>query len=214
MSRAAVAGRFRFWSAEVGWRRGLRVWAVMVVTFVGLSLATAGLDALVLSPAQWRWSPPSVPSLLGGLLVAMFLDAGALLEENGWRGYARPLLLRRYRPVTASLVLGSAWAAWHYPVKYDAIVDYGWAGGTLYLATFTVKIVLLTLVMTFFWRRAGESTVLAVAMHGLSDDSLRLQGELLGDSAALAVTSELTICAPLAVVALVLLVRTRGRLGG
>src|SRR3712207_4175290 len=34
---------YRFWSGEVGRRRRLRVWGVMVFTFVGMSLATAAL---------------------------------------------------------------------------------------------------------------------------------------------------------------------------
>lgn len=213
-SLADVASRFRFWSRDVGARRGAAVWLQMIAAFVALSLATAGLNLLVLGPQEHRFVPPaSALALVGGLLVALFLDAGALFEENGWRGYALPLLLRRHGPVVASLVLGVAWAAWHYPVKYNAFLDYGPVGGAAYLGAFTLKIVLLTLVMTYFWQRAGQSTILAIAMHGLSNDSLRLQGELLGDSLRVAVLSELTISAPLAVLALALVLGTRGRLG-
>lgn len=212
-SLAAVRARFRPWSSGVGTRRGLLVWARMLAVFLGLSLATAGLDSLWLRPAEHVWDPPALSfGLLGALLVAMFLDAGALLEENGWRGYALPVLRQVYGPLAASLVLGLAWAAWHYPVKYNALTDYG-VGGIAYLAAFTLKIVLLTVVMTYFWQRAGQSTLLAVAMHGLSNDSLRLQGRLVGDSLRLSVISELTIALPLAVVAVVLVWRTRGRLG-
>ncbi len=150
--------------------------------------------------------------LLGALLIAMFLDAGALLEENGWRGYALPLLLRRRSPLAASVILGLAWAAWHYPVKYNAITDYG-LGGVAYLGTFTLKIVLLTILITYFWQRVGQGTIIAIAMHGLSNDSLRLQGELIGDSLRLSILSEVTICLPLAASAAALLRRTRGRLG-
>lgn len=212
-SLAAVRARFRPWSSGVGARRGLIVWAQMVSLSVILSLTTAGLDSFWLRPEEHTFTTPRLSlGLLGALLVAMFLDAGALLEENGWRGYALPLLRQRHCPLVASLVLGVAWAAWHYPVKYNAITDYG-IGGFGYLGAFTLKIVLLTIVMTYFWQRAGQSTLLAVAMHGLSNDSLRLQGELVGDSLRLSVVSELTIAMPLAVAAAVLLWRTRGRLG-
>jgi uncharacterized protein len=164
----------------------------------------------VLEPREW--APPDRSfGLLGGLVVAMFLDAGAVFEESGWRGYVLPLLLRRYGPVTASVVLGLAWAAWHYPVKYNAFTDYG-VGGLAYLAAFTLKIVLLSVVMTYFWHRAGRSTIIAIAMHGLSNDSLRLQGNLLGDTLRISVLSELTIALPLAVLAGGLVWRTRGRL--
>ncbi len=212
-SLRAVVARFRPWSAQVGARRGSLVWLQMTCLFVALSLATAALDTLWLRPGEHVWTAPRPSSaLLGSLLVAMFLDAGALLEENGWRGYALPLLLQRFSPLGASVVLGLAWAAWHYPVKCNAFTDYGF-GGFAYLGAFTLKIVLLTVVMTHFWRRAGQATLLAVAMHGLSNDSLRLQGELVGDSLRLSVVSELTIALPLAVAAAMLLLRTRGRLG-
>lgn len=162
---------------------------------------------------MYSWTvPASASALAAGLAVAMFLDAGAVFEENGWRGYALPLLLRRYSPVGASVLLGLAWAAWHYPVKYNALADYG-VRGIAYLAAFTLKIVLLTVVMTYFWQRTGQGTMIAIAMHGLSNDSLRLQGQLIGDSLRVSVLSELTICAPLAVVAVVLVAGTRGRLG-
>lgn len=211
-SLAAVAKRFRFWSAQVGRRAGLAVWGQMMVTFLGLSLATAALNAVLLPVGEWHWSPDLLSwGFVGALLFTVFLDAGALLEENGWHGYALPLL-RHHSPLVASLILGLAWASWHYPVKFNALTDYG-IGGLGYLAAFTVKIVLTTVVMTYFWRRAGQATIIAIAMHGLSNDSMRLQGQLIGDNLALSVVSELTISAPLAVVTALLLWRTRGRLG-
>lgn len=225
-SLRAVVALLRFRAPDVPRREALRVWATALLVLAGASLATAGLDAILLRPDEFRWPAlraDLVPgaAALGGpavgvvlaLVVTVCLDAGALFEENGWRGYALPLLLRRFGPVTASVVLGLAWATWHYPVKYGAFLDYGVAGGAAYLGAFTLKIVLLTIVITHFWQRVGGSTLLAIAMHGLSNDAVRLQGELLGDSLRVSVLSELTISAPLAVVAGYLVVRTRGRLG-
>lgn len=213
-SLRAVLSRLRFRGPGVSRRAGCLVWAQALAVLALASLATAGLDQLLLGPDEHRWPAvrtdlvPGLPGpalgFVAALLVTLALDGGALLEENGWRGFALPLLLRRYHPVTASLLLGLAWASWHYPVKYNALTDYGIAGGTGYLAAFTLKIVLLTFVITHFWQQVGGSTLLAVAMHGLSNDAVRLQGELLADSARVAVLSELTIAAPLAVVVAVL----------
>ncbi len=212
-SLSAVMARFRFWSKDLTPARGLLIWTQMLVLFVVLDLATAGLDHWWLGPQEYQWHAPRFTiGLLGALAVAMFLDAGALFEENGWRGYALPQLVTRHSPIRASVVLGLGWAAWHYPVKYNAITDYG-IGGLAYLAAFTLKIVLLTIVMTYFWQRAGQATIIAIAMHGLSNDSLRLQGELIGDSLHLSILSELAIAVPLAIAATVLAAATRGRLG-
>ena len=186
----------------------------MTATFIGASLATAALDAWLMPAGRWTWHGGwGWGGLALGLLVAMFLDLGAVFEENGWRGFALPRLLTRHSPVVASLVLGLMWAAWHYPVKYDAFTTYRLAG-LWYLAAFTLKIVVLTVVMTYFWQRAGQATILAIAMHGLSNDSLRLQGDLIGGPSLRAdVLSELTITIPLLAIALVVVVATRGRLG-
>jgi uncharacterized protein len=43
-------------------------------------------------------------------LLPLFLITN-LGEEIGWRGYALPLLLRRFNPLVASLILGLSWAA-------------------------------------------------------------------------------------------------------
>ncbi|WP_457208535.1 CPBP family intramembrane glutamic endopeptidase, partial [Nocardioides sp. P5_C9_2] len=108
-----VAGRFRPWSREVGVRRGLAVWLTAIVLFTACNVVS-GLLHLTFVPGDLAWQFSW--SMLVLLPVAMFLDAGALLEENGWRGFALPTLLRTHGPVAASLIVGLAWASWHYPV--------------------------------------------------------------------------------------------------
>ena len=38
------------------------------------------------------------------------------VEEFGWRGFALPLLQRKFAPVWAGLILGVIWGLWHLPV--------------------------------------------------------------------------------------------------
>lgn len=207
-----VARRFRFWSRRVGRRRGLRVWAAMTAVFVAMNLGTAGLNALTAGDDGFVWNVrPLVLPLLLGLLVAAFLDAGAVFEENGWRGFALPRLQQRYGPLTGSVVLGLMWAAWHLPVKFD-LFAYG-PPALLLVAVLTAKFVALTVVMTYFFNLAGGATVLAIAMHGLSNDSVRLGGFVFGADLEAYLTSEVNLLLPIAAVALVLVARTRGRLG-
>ena len=197
----AVGSRFRPWSKEVGARRGIRVWIVVVVVFSCCNLASGLLHrAFVPEDFTWHFSW----SMLALLPVAMFLDAGAVLEENGWRGFALPTLLRTQGPLAASLVVGLAWATWHFPVKYDAFLDYGLWGGLAYLGAFTIKIVAISVIITFFWARAGQATLLAIAMHGLSNDVARVGGLVDGNTWESSAISELDLAAPFIVVALVL----------
>ena len=121
----AVGRRLRPWSSEVGPRRGLQTWLVVVLVFTACNLASGVLHRAVV-PGHLEWH--LTWTTLALLAVAMFLDAGALLEENGWRGFALPVLLRSHGPLVASLIVGLAWATWHLPVKFDVLIDYGRAG--------------------------------------------------------------------------------------
>lgn len=210
----AVRRRWRPWSREVGRRRGLRVWAVTIVVFSGMNVASAGLHWLTLRDAGFEYSPPSVSlSFAAAFLVALFLDAGAVFEESAWRGFALPLLQARHTPLVASVVLGVLWSAWHVPVKFDLLLLHGLGGSAALFGVLTVKFVLLSVVMTHFCNRVGISVPLAIAMHGLSNDSVRLGGFVDTDVLADVVLSEVDLIVPMAVVAAVLLWRTRGRLG-
>ncbi|MGY1700823.1 CPBP family intramembrane glutamic endopeptidase [Geodermatophilus sp. SYSU D00766] len=210
----AVRRRWRPWSREVGRRRGLRVWAVTIAVFSAMNLASAGLHRLTLHDAGFRYSPPALSlSFTAAFLVAVFLDAGAVFEESAWRGFALPLLQARYAPVVASGVLGVLWSAWHVPVKFDLVLRYGPGGSAALFAVLTVKFVLLSLVMAYFCNRVGISVPLAIAMHGLSNDSVRLGGYVDSDVLADVLLSEVNLVIPMAVVAAVLVWRTRGRLG-
>lgn len=81
------------------------------------------------------------------------------------------------------------------------------------MAVLTAKFVALTIVMTYFVNRAGGATILAIAMHGLSNDSVRLGGFVFGDSLQAYLTSEVNLLIPLAAVAAFVTITTRGRLG-
>ena len=197
----AVGTRLRPWSREVGARKGIVIWLTVVVVFSACNLASGLLHgAFVPEDFTWHFSW----SMLALLPVAMFLDAGALLEENGWRGFALPVLLRTHGPLAASLIVGFAWASWHFPVKFDAFIDYGLWGALAYLGAFTVKIIAISVVMTFFWARAGQATLLAIAMHGLSNDVARIGGYADGSTWQSSAISELDLAAPFIILALVL----------
>jgi uncharacterized protein len=210
----AVKRRWRWWHPAITPREGLRVWATCIAVFVAMSVASGVLHEWSFDATTFTWEPPTtLLALLGGLFVAMFLDAGAVFEESAWRGFALPHLQRTRSPLIASVILGCAWSLWHVPVKFGIFLDYGLLGGLGLFSVLTVKFVLLSIVMTHFVNRVGYSVLLAIAMHGLSNDSLRLGGLTEPVTLLQEVRSEVNLIIPMLVVALVLLVRTRGRLG-
>jgi membrane protease YdiL (CAAX protease family) len=210
-----LARGYRPWSGGVGWRWGLGVWGVMILTFVGMSLATAGLDALFMPPGTWEWDLDFFAwGFVGTLFVALFLDIGAVTEETGWRGFAQPVLQGRMTPLAASLVVGFLWGVWHFPARPDILLgEYGLGGGALLLGILIVRFTVLSVVMAHFYNRVGGSTLIAIGMHGLHNDAVGLMGRITGEGLVPYVVSELALLAPIAVVAAWLLFLTRGRLG-
>jgi membrane protease YdiL (CAAX protease family) len=206
---------YRLWSGEVGRRRGLKVWGIMALTFVGMSLATAALDALFMPEGTWEWDLDVLSwGFPAALFVALFLDIGAVTEETGWRGFAQPVLQGRMTPLAAALAVGLLWGIWHFPARPDILLGgYRLGGGLVLLAILVLRFVVLSVVMAHFYNRAGGSTLIAIAMHGLHNDSVGLMGRITGEGLAPYVISELALLAPIAVVASWLLVLTRGRLG-
>lgn len=73
-------------------------------------------------------------------------------EEVGWRGFLVWELRKIASFETTCLVSGAIWAAWHYPV----IIAYG-GGNTLFqLACFTLMIVSMSVIMTYYTFRSGS----------------------------------------------------------
>jgi membrane protease YdiL (CAAX protease family) len=210
---ADLKDRFRFWKHGIAWQRGLRVWGICIVTFSVINLAAAGLNKLMF-PAFFVWDVNFFPiHFLLSLAIALFLDVGGLFEENGWRGFALPLLLQRFSPLKASLILGFLWGLWHFPVKYDLFVVYGFTGGLVYLSAFTLRLIFVSIIMTHFWNRLGQTTIIAIAMHGLINDSIGLGGRVKSESFIPQLFTEVNLLIPTAIVAMFFISKTKGWLG-
>lgn len=82
---------------------------------------------------------------------------GPLAEELGWRGYLLPRLLRRYNPLTASVLVGIVWAFWHFEIFFHSIAAD---------ALFAASAVALSILMTVLFLHTRGSVLLAITMHG------------------------------------------------
>jgi membrane protease YdiL (CAAX protease family) len=209
-----LKSRFRFWSKEITWKQGIQTWVNCISIFAGMSLATAGLSHFILPVDGFVWNLNILSiGFFGSFLAAMFLDGGALFEENGWRGFALPLLLKQFNPITASIVLGLMWAFWHIPVKFDLALTYGVGNFLLMFSMLTIKFVLLSIIMTYFWNQVGQTTMIAIVMHGLSNDSVRLGGNVLSEVFQAQLQYEINLLLPMLVVTFILILLTGKSLG-
>lgn len=96
-------------------------WPVMAVCLF-LPLVAVVLPFTILSmfdlsepPGSWRLSTYVYSAIVSGGLIG-----SGLCEELGWRGFALPHLQRRYSALVSSLIIGVAWALWHWPNYFIA----------------------------------------------------------------------------------------------
>jgi hypothetical protein len=159
----------------------------------------------------WSWS------LLSTVAFAALLDQGAVLEEGGWRGYAHPLLQDLLLdPVRTAVVIGVVWSLWHVPrdVMTGVIDRLGLVTYLLlYLPSFTLGTVTVSIVAAWFMNRLGGSVIPAIMVHGLTNDAVGFSGVTVIER-ALTPDAQLTRAIPTLVFALMLILvgwRQQGR---
>ncbi|TXT57082.1 MAG: membrane protein of unknown function [Promethearchaeota archaeon] len=92
--------------------------------------------------------------------VTTFLTGGN--EEPGWRGYALPALLKRFKPLWASIILGVIWAFWHIPTFFLPTIQ-----SFIPFYLYFPHIIFLSIIFTWLYIRTEESVVYAIIFHGL-----------------------------------------------
>jgi uncharacterized protein len=188
------------------WRVGLRWYlfaliGVPVVMALGTVILPEGLSSLL------GLGPGYVLTYLSTYVLVVILG-GPLFEEPGWRGFALPRLQPLHGPLVGTLILGLLWALWHLP---EFLVP-AWAeasGGSSFLAI--VKFVLIAIafaiVTTWVFNNTKGSVFLAILVHA-SIDTFSIPVGGLGSPSAVGNSILLSF----GVLALVLVVSTRGRL--
>jgi membrane protease YdiL (CAAX protease family) len=111
---------------------------------------------------------PAVLAEFGGGLafIALFLIAGPIAEEFGWRGYAQPRLRRRLGVVATSVVLGIAWGLWHVPLYFlPGTGQYATGLFTIDGLMFMLTCVPLSLLYLFVSEHLRGGVWAAIAIH-------------------------------------------------
>lgn len=151
-------------------RAGLwRLLACTVPTWSGLPWYFAVLIGFPASNlvAAWLMAPnslvelPSWDRLLYMLPLTLVTDTGPLGEEFGWRGFALPRLLKRWRPLAAALILGVIWWAWHLPTFFISTLSQH----QLSIPVFLVNNLALSVIMTWLYQRTNGDLLLMILVH-------------------------------------------------
>jgi membrane protease YdiL (CAAX protease family) len=200
------------------WRVGIQWYLIAIfgiplvyVAAASFVLGTAPLEALIEDwPLFFTTYLPKV--------VMVFLIV-SLWEEIGWMGFALPRLQDKFGPLMASAVLGVLWALWHLPAYFNStqVVDpkVGLADldRLLYLLPLLMLLAVSTrIVMTWLFNSAAGSVVIVTLFHaGFNISNNEFIPTLVPELNRMFANNE-WIYAVLGVLALLLLVFTKGRL--
>jgi membrane protease YdiL (CAAX protease family) len=188
------------------WRMPLRWWVATLspLGFLGVALvAAAAADDLPRWSDFGRYSGLPALGVVAVALLAILVNGFG--EETGWRGFALPLLQRRYGPLAAALLVTPIWAAWHLPyfftiATYRDFAPVGYVGFVFGLACGSI-------VLTWLYNGTGGSILACAVWHGLFNVTT---GTLAASGTIAAVTSTFVIVQAIVLVRLERRARRRG----
>jgi len=136
------------WYAAVG-----LVFPVLVFVVAGIYRLLPGAEPLPLQPFS-----------IGNLLIVMIVMTISVMgEEIGWRGFALPLMQKRWSALKTSLVLATIWTVWHLPfwIILDQLERFGWGYWLLNWAFILAG----TVYITWFMNNTGNSLLMVILFH-------------------------------------------------
>jgi membrane protease YdiL (CAAX protease family) len=96
------------------------------------------------------------------LLMALILMAiKGPIEEFGWRGFALPLIQRKFAPIWAGLMVGIIWGVWHFP----AFLLGGTPQSAWSFTPFFIGSVAASVIMTPLFNASHGSILLPALFH-------------------------------------------------
>jgi membrane protease YdiL (CAAX protease family) len=151
-----------------------------------------------------------LPFVLIGLILP------SLGEEPGWRGFALPRLQEQWGPVYGTLILGTLHGLWHLPVFFTAGL------GPFYLhgfTTFMLTAIAASFLYTWVANSVRGSILLVIILHSASNAATGVLNEIIPEDDTYSGITHYLVedgwanVIAFSVVAIGLIVATRGRLG-
>lgn len=198
----------RFRRFKVGW-----IWYVFILLGIPLVM-TFGISILPGALASFQGFPSGFPAKYIVFFVIIFFGGGPLGEEIGWRGFALPRMQARYGALRATLLLGVLWTFWHLP-HFLTTAQRGGPGSNLSILYINLPIFLLlvmsiAVIITWVFNHTKESLFIAMLLHA-SINTFSLILALF--SAPIVMSTDLPVAIGLGILAIVILIFTRGKLG-
>ena len=104
------------------------------------------------------------------LTAIAFNLIAVVFEEFGWRGYALDGLNNRFGKLGSSVILGTFWCIWHFPLFFiSGSYQNGLGFGSPDFWIFVVNIFTLTIIMTWIYFGTNRSILSVLLFHFLTN---------------------------------------------
>jgi len=201
--------RNRIKQVRAGWQ-----WYVFILLGIP-ALILLGILVLPGAAASFQGLPQYFLVRYPFLFILIFFGGGPLGEEIGWRGFALPRMQSSYGPLKATLLLGVLWTFWHLEDLLTASQGGGPGTGLFafyfHLPGFFLMVMALAIIMTWVFNHTRGSIFMAILLHASYDTFGSTVQPLF--SAPIVSRTNLLFVPGFAVLALLILILTRGRLG-
>lgn len=143
-------------------------WRVKIIWWIAAIsvpvLFAVGKEWIAVWASQGALTATTLEPVTKALILFPTMIIGGGLEELGWRGIAQPEIERWCPRLTATFIVGAAWALWHLPLFY--IHGVSQFGGDLPL--FAVDVLANAYLLGWIYTRT-QSILLCVIAHAASN---------------------------------------------
>lgn len=98
-------------------------------------------------------------SYFGFLISTTLLTGGN--EEPGWRGYITPVIIKRFNPVVACVIVSIGWTVWHAPMYFIQ----GWGGNDQPFILLLIYCIPLSIILTWLYYKSKQSVIPVMLLH-------------------------------------------------
>lgn len=149
----------KIWRVNIGWYLfALLFQPALFFVSKWIDFSLLGRSYEIVSPlASVNIEAPFIFIAIGVITSAI---PGSFMEELGWRGFALSRLQNRNTALTASIILGLIWGAWHIPaIMYLEGTD------VFNMVLAVVNTIAVTILFTWIFNNTQGSLLLATLFH-------------------------------------------------
>jgi uncharacterized protein len=146
----------RFLDLHLGWK----AYIFPIIIFGGSTFIAWFLPELF-GEKRLSMLLPSIWTFIPYLLFMILLGGGQ--EEFGWRGYALPILEKKFGIWFANMILGIIWASWHIPLWFIT----GTSQTYMNFGGFLLLMVGYSFILSWILKISGNRPFSGLYVHGL-----------------------------------------------